>query len=228
MQADTVKNGVCLRDFLERYREWLAAIDAAFDRVRRAYPEAVPCHGGCSQCCYALFAVPAIDGYLIREGLRRMPGPASEPMMTRCGLLFDDFRSQICPEAVIPFRIETVGWKDFERMAERFQRCCPFLTETGWCGIYDWRPKICRLAGTVFRDPVTGLELPDFCPTAQAARERAGFRSAPMDLAALDAGMLDFIEEFQMLLGTNFIRGHTFPAAGVLEGRDCTAPNPKS
>lgn len=206
-----------LSNLLDRYRQWLSSIDAVFDRVRDSHPDAIPCHGGCSRCCYALFAVPPIDGALILYGLQQMSKANSEPMITRCRDLFGDFQRNECPEAVIPFRVEPIGWKEFEGMAERFQRPCPFLTDTGWCGIYEWRPKICRLAGTVFRDPVSGIELPDFCPVALEARNATGFQSAPMDLAALDGEMLEFNDAFRQLVGDAAARGHTFPAAGVLE-----------
>ncbi len=207
-----------LRQILDDYRTWLMSIDAAFDRVRSANPGVVPCRGGCSQCCYALFAVPVIDGFLILEGLRRQGDEVLRQTLARCEALFRDFQREICAEAAIPFRIEPVGWKDFEKFAEQFQRPCPFLTDAGWCGVYEWRPKICRLAGTVFADPVSGTLLPDFCPTAADARERTGFRSAPMDLIALDLTMMEFRDLFREQTGGRIPSGHTFPAAGALEG----------
>jgi len=213
---------------LENYRHWLDKIDTAFNRVRMTYPEAVPCHAGCSHCCYALFAVPVIDGFLLWEGLRRENTAFTRNALDRCRSLWADFRHSYPEIPPLPFRVETVGWREFDVLVQGFARPCPFLTDTGACGIYTWRPRICRLAGTVFADPVTGSVIPDFCPLAESARKAAEFQSAPLDISAMDARMYEFREEFADAAAAVCRRsgspvtdrardGHTFPAAGVLE-----------
>ncbi|MCD4652962.1 hypothetical protein K8T06_03405, partial [bacterium] len=134
---------------------------------------------------------------------------------------FAEFKESVCQEATIPFRVELVGWHEFGIMVETFRRICPFLTEDGWCGVYEWRPRICRLAGTVFKDPVTDVFLRDFCPLAEDARRRIGFESGSFDIVGMDAGLMEFREEFQVVIrnefGVELGSGHTFPVAGVLE-----------
>lgn len=193
----------------------LERIDAAFEDVQRNHSAAVPCRAGCSPCCYALFAVPVIDGFLLLEGIQQ--AGILQQIETVCQALFDDFARSVCHDAAIPFRVEMTGWKEFEAMAETFQRPCPFLTPRGLCGVYRWRPRICRLAGTVFTDPATGIELPDFCPMAAAAREHTGFSSAPLDLMGLDMAQMEYDDALRHTLNSRIPPGHTFPAAGLLE-----------
>ena len=211
-----------IADFLERYKNWLLKIDQKFDAVRAVYPAAVPCHGGCSQCCYSLFAIPAIDGFLLWQGIRssRSHDELTE-LLNSCKRLFSEFKADVFPEAAIPFRVEPIGWREFDELVDRFQRPCPFLTNKGWCGVYEWRPRICRLAGTVFADPVTGVVINDFCPLAIDARGKEGFKSAPFDVSGMDGQMQAFREEFKYLLKSEYRHelrdGHTFPLAGVIE-----------
>lgn len=204
-----------LKKLLQDYRIMLEQIDTAFEDVRRSWPGAVPCRAGCSPCCYALFAIPVIDGFLLMEGLQQTGG--LQRTETVCRALFDDFTQSVCHDAAIPFRVEMTGWKEFETMAETFQRPCPFLTPRKQCGVYRWRPRICRLAGTVFTDPATGIELPDFCPLAAAARERTGFNSAPLDLMTMDMIQMEYDDALRHMLNGRIPPGHTFPAAGLLE-----------
>lgn len=218
---------------LTRYRDWLHTIDDVFDRARRMHPDAVPCHAGCSHCCCALFAVPVIDGFLLWEGFRCRGPEVARNALKRCQLFWDTFTAETGVDTALPFRVETVGWREFDILVDGFARPCPFLTDSGECGIYDWRPRICRLAGTVFADPVTGTEIPDFCPLAEDARAATGFQPAPFDISGMDARMHDFREEFAGAVAAVRHRnetaehdglhtvsmhdGHTFPAAGVLE-----------
>lgn len=210
-----------IKDLLTHYRQWLDGIDAAFDAARQAAPGAVPCHGGCSHCCYTLFAIPAMDGFLLWEGLQQQGQAVAQAALARCERLFLDFKAHACPSATIPFRVEHFGWTAFDAMVETFQRPCPFLTEDGWCGIYRWRPRICRLAGVVFKDLCSGIILEDFCPLASDARMETGFAWAPFDISGMDMQVMEFRQQFQAVLQQErsiaLPSGMTFPAAGVLE-----------
>jgi len=206
---------------LKKYKAWLDSIDTAFDEVREAVPDAIPCHAGCSHCCYSLFAVPAIDGFLLWEGLMQQGQARSEKILTDCHSTFSEFKETTFSNAKIPFRIEAEGWTEFNVMVDKFQRPCPLLKKDGSCGIYAFRPRICRLAGTVFRDPATGYILKDYCPIAEESRNAAGFNWAAFNISEMDATLMEFKEVFQETvrkeLGLILPSGMTFPVAGILE-----------
>ncbi|MBN1296843.1 hypothetical protein JXA80_08670 [bacterium] len=214
-----------IANILNAYQTWLTTIDAAFQSVKIARPAAIPCHAGCSACCYALFAVPLIDGFLVWRDIHRRPPDIARDLMDRCHRLVVDWVAATAPDPPpingVGFRIETIGWRVFDAMVDAFQRPCPFLTNAGLCCVYDGRPRICRLAGTVFVDPTSGVRLPDFCPTAEDARNNASFDAAPFPIAAMDGRLMEFQERFAAALesetGRRIRAGHTFPAAGVLE-----------
>ncbi len=211
-----------LNKLLHDYRIRLKRIDTIFDDVRRKHPNAVPCHAGCSQCCYALFAVPPIDGFLLLNELQSRSKDTYARAVNACKNLFEIFQRTVCTEASIPFRIEQIGWKEFESMAEMFCRPCPFLTANGHCGVYASRPRICRLAGTVFMNSETGITLPDFCDIAAAAREQTGFLPEEIDFHELDMMQMEFNDALRSCFNGVMSTGYTFPAAGVLEARQFT------
>jgi Fe-S-cluster containining protein len=211
-----------LNQLLHEYRIHLNRIDAVFDDVRRNYPDAVPCHAGCSQCCYALFAIPPIDGFLLLDELRLLPIKSFAETVTACKTLFESFRATVCPDATLPFRIEGIGWKEFESMAESFCQPCPFLTMNGYCGVYASRPRICRLAGTVFVHSKTGIQLPDYCDIAATARKKTGFLPREIDFHELDMIQMEFNDALRNCFHGAMSTGYTFPVAGILEALQFT------
>ncbi len=117
-----------------------------------------------------------------------------------------------------PFRIESIGWNRFERFIEGAFFRCPVLADDGACGIHPFRPRICRLAGTTFRDPGSGMELDDFCEIASEARRDPMFTPPefPLDESLLRA--IEFDDAMRRLVGES--AGFTIPAAGILEYLD--------
>lgn len=101
-----------------RLRVHLRLIDDGVAPVARAYAAHMKCGPGCSDCCHQTFAVSAIEGAWLREGLRAAPA---------------DVRADILAKA----RAWSPGAKS----------PCPVLSSDGRCRLYEHRPRICRKYG---------------------------------------------------------------------------------
>ncbi len=214
--GDLLKEEV-IKILLKRYRTVLERIDAAFDQAREDQPDAIPCYAGCSRCCYALFAVRPIDAALITEGLQtKVSRDDREEILENCRNVFTTVQSED-PEITPGFRVHQIGRSAFDRLVETVRLPCPFLTREGWCGVYAYRPRICRLAGAIFKDVATGDELEDYCPLGESAREKHGFCPVAFDLSTMYATMMEFDEACLRAAPVGLQSGYTFPAAGVLE-----------
>jgi hypothetical protein len=102
----------------ERLRRHLRLIDDGVGPVMERYAAHVRCGPGCSDCCHQTFAVSAVEGALLREGLRALP-----------------------PSEQADIRARAAAWRPEERDP------CPVLDAAGRCRLYEHRPRICRKYG---------------------------------------------------------------------------------
>jgi hypothetical protein len=104
----------------ERLRRHLRLIDDGVAPVVRRYAAHIQCAPGCSDCCHQTFRVSALEGELLREGLRQADAATRADILARA-------RAHVPkPEARQP---------------------CPVLDDAGRCRLYAHRPRICRKYG---------------------------------------------------------------------------------
>lgn len=154
------------------------------------------------------------------EGILRAPESTRIDIIHRCQVIVSTIKTEF-KDLAFPFRIDHIGWPEFERFIDRMGMTCPVLSDSGSCRIHRYRPRICRLAGTIFRDPETGTELDDFCFIAAERRRVPGFHppAFPLDESLIEAQEMDaaFRNAYPIPIGSGF----TIPAAGILEYLDC-------
>ncbi|GEM_PF-4212573 len=169
-------------------------------------------------CCSAFFAVRWCDGALMAEGILSGSTDEKNGIIDRCRSIVQNLGDGCGVTG--RFRIESIGWNRFERFIAGTSLRCPVLTDDGACGIHAFRPRICRLAGTIFRDPGSGIELDDFCEIAMEARRNPRFTPPefPLDESLLRA--IEFDDAMRRKAGEEIPAGFTIPAAGILEYLD--------
>ncbi|UVT15879.1 MAG: YkgJ family cysteine cluster protein [Nitrospira sp.] len=125
-----------------------------FDRAGAALLGTLPCRQGCSHCCIGLFPVTLLDKQEVQRGLRSLPDEQRRKMEEKA-------REQVSALAVAAPALITNQfidhWPDGEidRVIERFDALpCPALERDGSCGLYDFRPLVCRSMGIPTDDGV--------------------------------------------------------------------------
>lgn len=118
-----------------------------FEQVNASLLGMLPCTQGCSGCCVGLFPVTILDRREVQRGLRTLP---------------DEHRNRIERTAAEQVTAITVAaprlnrnhfidqWPedDIDRLIERFDAWpCPALENDGTCGLYEFRPLVCRSMG---------------------------------------------------------------------------------
>ena len=132
--------------FFQKYEQVVASADAAFERVKKEYPDLVRCEITCSDCCYAMFDLTFIEALYINH---KFSGHFDETQ--KQALLEDANRAdrkayQVKRQAHSYLQ---AGKNEVEILskigAERIR--CPLLNDDQQCAIYAYRPVTCRLYG---------------------------------------------------------------------------------
>ena len=134
--------------------ELIQIVDAALaDSVRRSGGW-LACRAGCSQCCYGVFEISAVDGARLRDGLTEL-----ERVDARRALAVK-LRVAAAQELLAswyPGNLATGVLTGSEEEIELFEEfahadVCPVLDpETGRCDLYTSRPTLCRTFGPPIR-----------------------------------------------------------------------------
>jgi Uncharacterised protein family (UPF0153). len=129
----------------DSYRNILDRADAHFTKVVDEQGQNLMCRVGCTLCCHGLFEIGAADVSLIAEALDTLPAARRKSLIERgeqivSATAHPDLR-EASPEEKEAF---------FSRTAEGV--ACPALDEKGACGIYAWRPIVCRTFGLPLRE----------------------------------------------------------------------------
>lgn len=118
-----------------------------FDRAHAALLGTLPCTQGCAHCCIGLFPVTTLDRQEIQRGLRTLSSEHRKRIERTAA-------EQISTLAVAAPRLRTNRFidqwaeKDIDRLIERFDTWpCPALEQDGRCGLYEFRPLVCRSMG---------------------------------------------------------------------------------
>ncbi len=135
-----------LNPYFEMYEALVAKVDAAFERVKAAYPDEVRCRLGCSDCCLALFDLSLIESIYIHTRFSETLTEAQQAALLDKANRVDRQLARIkrdAAKAVAEGENETTV---LERLGE-MRVACPLLNDEGQCALYAYRPITCRLYG---------------------------------------------------------------------------------
>lgn len=152
-------------DIFARYEGFVAEVDAIFNKVKEAHPEAVKCAGGCDDCCYALFDLSLVEAMYLNQKFNELfSGAARSDVMQRADKA--DREAYKIKRKV--FKASQEGRKAAEILEEvaAMRVRCPLLDEDSRCDLYDYRPVTCRLYGipTAYGGESRTCGLSDFKP----------------------------------------------------------------
>lgn len=158
-----------------------------FERAKASLLDSLPCRQGCSHCCIGLFPVTLLDRQEIQRGLASLTAEDRRRMEDRA-------REQVNQLGVAAPRLMTNQfvdrWSDEEMdgIIEQFESLpCPALESDGRCGLYEFRPLVCRSMGI---PPDDGLRVTGACAIQNAVplvRLSKSLREEESVLAGLEA-----------------------------------------
>jgi Fe-S-cluster containining protein len=132
--------------YFKQYEALAASVQAVFNRVREAFPEAVTCRSECSDCCYALFDLSLIEAVYVNFHFNRtVSGEAREALLERANLS----DRQVYRLKRKAHRAHAAGRPEqeiLEAIAEHRVRCA-LLNPEGRCDLYPYRPITCIAYG---------------------------------------------------------------------------------
>ena len=166
-----------------------------FERSKASLLGNLPCTQGCSHCCIGLFPVTILDRREIQRGLRTLP---------------DEHRMRIertAEEQAIALTVAVPQlnrnrfidqWpeEDIDRVIERFDTWpCPALENDGRCGLYEFRPLVCRSMGIPQHD---GVHVSGACAVQTAVpliRVSKAIREDENHLARMEAEEIESLRD---------------------------------
>lgn len=126
------------------YKRILRDADAHFRAAFARYREHFQCGVGCSFCCYGLFEIGAADVAVLADGLRKLDARRRKEILDRAARILEETGH---PD------IREIGSAEREAFFDRTASVpCPALQPDGSCGMYEWRPLVCRTFGLPLRD----------------------------------------------------------------------------
>jgi Fe-S-cluster containining protein len=112
----------------------------------------VRCRLGCTSCCIGPFPITLLDVQTLQQGLDELPPDHRQGITRRAA------EQTAAMEASFPQLTQSNfldAWSDQEvdRLVTEFHdRPCPALEADGRCGLYDYRPLVCRSMGIPTED----------------------------------------------------------------------------
>lgn len=167
------------------YQEALGRLDRWFEAARGHHPDVIPCHQGCSACCYGPFDISVADALLLREGMATLPGAVREIVRTKGRALHERMR-QMAPAWQPPWDLDTLGESAFDATAAALaEEPCPLLDDAGACRVYAYRPLVCRMMGLPMMT-AGGFTIDNACPIQEQFPGYAALDPQLFDLEALE------------------------------------------
>ena len=125
-----------------------------FERSKAFLLGNLPCTQGCSACCVGLFPVTILDRQDIQRGLRTLPDEQRK-RIERTAAEQVTALTIAAPQLNQNRFIDEWPEEDSDRVIERFDTWpCPALEQDGRCGLYEFRPLVCRSMGVPQDDGV--------------------------------------------------------------------------
>lgn len=118
-----------------------------FHRANAALLGTLPCTQGCSHCCIGLFPVTILDRQALQLGLRTLPDEHRK-RIERTAAEQVSALTAAAPQLNTNRFIDQWPEEESRQLAERFDTWpCPALEQNGSCGLYQFRPLVCRSMG---------------------------------------------------------------------------------
>ncbi len=118
-----------------------------FHRANAALLGTLPCTQGCSHCCIGLFPVTILDRQALRLGLRTLPDEHRK-RIERTAAEQVSALTAAAPQLNTNRFIDQWPEEESRQLIERFDIWpCPALEQNGSCGLYQFRPLVCRSMG---------------------------------------------------------------------------------
>jgi Fe-S-cluster containining protein len=149
---------VRLSSLFEKTSQW-------FDRTHASLLGSLPCRHGCSHCCIGLFPVTILDRQEIQRGLQSLSDDHRQAITQKASEQVAALTGTAPQLASTPF---IDGWPDeaVDRIITQFEAVpCPALGQDGGCGVYDFRPLVCRSMGI---PPDDGIRVTGACAVQTA------------------------------------------------------------
>jgi len=177
-----------------RDRELIQIVDSAFADAARRSGKWLLCRPGCTQCCIGVFAINALDGVRLKEGLRNLEKRAPE-RATRVRERARDAVSRLSqdfpgdPATGLLDEGDELNFADFAN-----EEPCPALDpDTGRCDLYESRPMTCRVFGPPLRSE-EGLGVCELCFHGATDEEIAACEISP-DPNDLESTLVQEVEK---------------------------------
>lgn len=136
-----------LSPIFKEYEVLRTQADQLFDRLNSAYPQAVKCKAGCSDCCNALFDLSLVESMYINSAFQKKfkYGPERSAILEKASKIdrnLTKIKHNLYKAEKAGEPIESIIAK-----AGQIRMACPLLTDDGHCILYEDRPITCRLYG---------------------------------------------------------------------------------
>lgn len=190
-----------------------------FERANASLLESLPCTQGCSGCCVGLFPVTILDRQEIQRGLRTLPEEHRKRIERTAAEHVAALRA-VAPQLNTNRFIDQWMEEDIDRVIERFETWpCPALEQDGTCGLYEFRPLVCRSMGVPQDDEafVSGA-----CAVQTAVpliRLSKAIREEENHLAGMEAEAIEAVRLQAGIMGEELFLPYAFtrdPEAGEL------------
>ena len=172
-----------------------------FERSKASLLGNLPCTQGCTHCCIGLFFVTILDRREIQRGLRTLPDEQRKRIERTAAEQVTALTVAVPPLNRNRF-IDEWPEGDSDRVIERFDTWpCPALEQDGRCGLYEFRPLVCRSMGVPQDD---GVLVSGACAVQTAVpliRVSKAIREEENHLAGMEA------EEIEALRGRLGVEG---------------------
>jgi len=166
-----------------------------FQRAAAALLDAVPCRLGCTSCCIGPFPITLLDVQTLQQGLASLPPKQRHQIEQRA------MEQTAAMEAAFPQLSGTRlldNWSDEEidrLVAHCHHQPCPALEADGRCGVYQFRPLVCRSMGIPIEDHGLSQGACDIQTFIPILRLPASFRKEEDQLAQEEAASLDALHQ---------------------------------
>lgn len=118
-----------------------------FERAKASLLDTLPCCRGCSHCCVGLFSVTLLDRQEIQHGLQSLPSKERKRIVDTAVEQVGQLRLAAPRLCGNPF-VDRWPDEELDTLVERFDALpCPALESDGRCGVYEYRPLVCRSMG---------------------------------------------------------------------------------
>jgi len=190
-----------------------------FHRANAALLGTLPCTQGCSHCCIGLFPVTILDRREIQRGLRTIPDEQRKRIERTAAEQVTTLREAV-PHLSMNRFIDQWSEEDIDRVIERFETwSCPALEQDGSCGLYEFRPLVCRSMGVPQDD---GVCVSGACAVQTAVpliRLSKTIREEEHHLAGMEAAEIEVLRHHEGAEGEELLLPFAF-VADSSDGKD--------